>query len=138
MVHFQVVDDQKHLLPGVLAQPPQKAMNRSAFKAPSCSMKRINPRFEACSALPRLASPPSDLAGLLGREQPLAAPRRHSPTVEHAILALGARALQPDVHRLLLHADHLGRLRLAQPRCSISTNATRPIQRKSRASIPEA
>ena len=58
-----------------------------------------------------VADPALDPPGLLGRQQPLAAPRRHPPSVEHAIGSLRAVALQPDVHRLPLHADHLGRLR---------------------------
>ena len=58
-----------------------------------------------------VADPALDLAGLLGRQQPLAPPRRHPPPVQHAVIALRAVALQPDVHRLPLHPDHLGRLR---------------------------
>ena len=57
---------------------------------------------------------PWTLASLLGRQQPLAAPRRHPPPVQHPVLALRPVALQPDVHRLPLHADDLGRLCLAQ------------------------
>ena len=61
-----------------------------------------------------VAKPALDLAGLLGRQEPLATPRRHPPAVEHPVLALRTMALQPDVDRLPLHADHLRRLRLAQ------------------------
>ena len=61
-----------------------------------------------------VAEPALDLAGLLGRQEPLATPRRHPPAVEHAVRALRTMALQPDVDRLPLHADHLRRLRLAQ------------------------
>ncbi len=49
------------------------------------------------------------------RQQSLAAPRRHPPPVEHAVLALLAIALEPGVHRLAVDPDHLGRLALAQP-----------------------
>ena len=78
-----------------------------------------------------------DPAGLVGREQPIVAPRRRSPTVEEAIPALGEGPPRPDIHRLPLHADHFGRLRLAQPRCSISIDATRPFLQKPNSSMPE-
>ena len=88
-----------------------------------------------------VADPALDLAGLLGRQQPLAPPRRHPPAVEHAVLALRAVALQPDVDRLPLHADDLGRRAWLRPCCSIrnsarrrnSSCAARPMPRKSRA-----
>ena len=62
-----------------------------------------------------VADPTLNLARLLGRQQPLAAPRRHPPPVEHTVVALRTIALQPDVDRLPLDADHLRRLGLAQP-----------------------
>src|SRR3712207_423359 len=56
----------------------------------------------------------SDPVRLVGAQSPLAAPRRHPPSIEHAILALLAMALEPDVHRLAVDAHHLRSLALAQ------------------------
>jgi hypothetical protein len=62
----------------------------------------------------RLDDPPPYWACLLGAQDPLAAPRRHPPSIEHAILALLAVALHPGVHRLAVDTDHRRGFALAQ------------------------
>src|SRR4051794_36658147 len=52
-----------------------------------------------------LGDPAPDLPGLLRRPQALAAPRRHPPAVEEAVLAPLAVALVPDVDRPAVHPD---------------------------------
>src|ERR671916_471333 len=56
-----------------------------------------------------------DPVRLVGAHSPLAAPRRHPPpSVEHALLALLAVALEPDVRRLAVDAHHRRGLALAR------------------------
>src|SRR5689334_20731258 len=52
-----------------------------------------------------LDDPSPDLVGLLRRQPALAAPRRHTPAVEDALLAPLAVALHPRVHGLAVDAD---------------------------------
>src|SRR5689334_1054634 len=52
-----------------------------------------------------LDDPSPDLVGLLRRQPPFAAPRRHTPAVEDALLAPLAVALHPRVHGLAVDAD---------------------------------
>jgi hypothetical protein len=59
--------------------------------------------------------PAPDLAGLLRGQQALAAPGRHAPAVEHAVLAPLPVAPEPDVDRLAVHPDRQRRLALGHP-----------------------
>ena len=51
VVHLQVVDDEEHLLRGVLDQPAQEGEEPIGVERASYSMKRIRPRLETAEMM---------------------------------------------------------------------------------------